>query len=121
MLQLVLLFGFREREDLVDRFLFCITDKATGVDLGDLTLIIKKIMRNGVPVGHELAHQQFRIDQVLGPTQGANIYISFYHILILKPIKDYSPKSESTNSFLLKTCRSSTPSPSPIYFTGMRN
>lgn len=28
-------------------------------------------------------------------------------------------KKESTNSTLLKTCRSSSPSPTPIYFTGI--
>ena len=30
-------------------------------------------------------------------------------------------KKESTNSYLLKTCRSSIPSPTPIYFTGILN
>lgn len=28
-------------------------------------------------------------------------------------------KNESTNSLLLKTCKSSIPSPTPIYFTGI--
>lgn len=28
-------------------------------------------------------------------------------------------KKESTNSYLLKTCKSSIPSPTPIYFTGI--
>ncbi len=28
-------------------------------------------------------------------------------------------KKESTNSYLLKTCKSSKPSPTPIYFTGI--
>lgn len=28
-------------------------------------------------------------------------------------------KKESTNSFLLKTCKCSMPSPTPIYFTGI--
>jgi len=28
-------------------------------------------------------------------------------------------KKESTNSYLLNTCRSSIPSPTPIYFTGI--
>ena len=30
-------------------------------------------------------------------------------------------KNESTNSNLLKTCKSSIPSPTPIYFTGIWN
>ena len=28
-------------------------------------------------------------------------------------------KKESTNSYLLNTCKSSSPSPTPIYFTGI--
>src|SRR5690606_10111751 len=30
-------------------------------------------------------------------------------------------KNESTNSYLLKTCKSSIPSPTPMYFTGIWN
>jgi hypothetical protein len=38
-----------------------------------------------------------------------------------KFIKKFYLKKESTNSCLLKTCKSSIPSPTPIYFTGILN
>ena len=36
-------------------------------------------------------------------------------------MKDFYLKKESTNSYLLNTCRSSMPSPTPMYLTGIWN
>ncbi len=41
--------------------------------------------------------------------------------IIITGIACYSLKRESTNSYLLNTCKSSIPSPTPIYFTGILN
>ena len=42
----------------------------------------------------------------------------FYILKVLSQFKSYL-KNESTNSYLLNTCKSSIPSPTPIYFTGI--
>lgn len=48
------------------------------------------------------------------------IYDTFIKSLKMR-ISIYYLKKESTNSNLLKTCKSSIPSPTPIYFTGILN
>lgn len=42
---------------------------------------------------------------------GNRLYNSIINVIYLK--------NESTNSYLLNTCKSSIPSPTPIYFTGI--
>ena len=79
LLQLVALLGFCKGEDHVDRFLLGITDKAAGVDDGDVTIGVLGIVCHGVAVGHQLTHQPFRVDQVLGATQRDHIYLVLDH------------------------------------------
>jgi len=57
-------------------------------------------------------HQDFRIDQVLRTAQCNDIYFIFLH---------QSPNKESTNACFLKICKSSNPSPRPMYLTGICN
>ena len=45
--------------------------------------------------------------------------INNFTVLYFKNSICFYLKNESTNSYLLKTCKSSIPSPTPIYFTGI--
>ena len=93
----------------VNAFLFGIINKTTCINNDDFTLWIITIMSTMIAVSLHQTHQDLTVHEVLRASE-RNEIDGFLHA-----------NKESTNWVLLKSCKSSMPSPSPIYLTGTFN
>ena len=73
------LFGPDKTENGVDRLLFGIADKATGVDDDNLGVCRVGVVNDIEIVATKLRHQMFRIDKVLRATECENVNKSLFH------------------------------------------
>ena len=110
LLQPSFLLALYKLKDGIDALLLGILNKTTSIDDGYLALRTLRVVHAMIAVGFKLFHQQFAVHQILGTAHGDDIYRILFHFPFLN--------KESTNSTLLNNCRSSIPSPRPMYFTG---
>ena len=112
----------------VDALLFRALDESAGIDNRNLALRPFRVMDAVVALIGKLAHQFLGVDEILRASHRNKINTILLHKKSSPTLFRHNDccvvlhycclNNESTNSFLLKSCKSSIPSPRPIYFTG---
>ena len=70
-------------ENGIDTLLFGITDKSAGVDNGNLTFRVFRIVYTTIACQFQLVHQSLGIHKIFGAAQSDNIYFVFMQVVQL--------------------------------------